>query len=95
MSMKNKMTWEFVYEALLRELNDRKDNCDTDKYNLLYDYIYEIAHDQWVNPNRTPAYVIDNLIVNWDYAYEWDSRYDELLESWDYSYKWDWIIFIW
>lgn len=93
--MKNKMTGDFIYEALISELSHWIDNCDSDKYNLLYDYIYNIAYEQWVNPDWTPAYVVDNLVVNWDYSYEGDSRYDDLLESWDYAFKWDWIILVW
>ena len=49
------MTGDFVYEALLKELLDRRDNIDRDKYNLLYDYIRDIAYEMGVSGDETPA----------------------------------------
>jgi hypothetical protein len=39
------MTGDFVYEALTKELRDWIDNCDTDKYNCILDYIEKIAYE--------------------------------------------------
>ena len=58
------MTGDFVYEALLKELLDRRDNIDRDKYNLLYDYIRDIAYEMGVSGDETPAWIVDNLVVN-------------------------------
>lgn len=88
------MTGDFVYEALLRELLDRRDNIDRDKYNLLYDYIRDIAYEMWVSGDETPAWIVDNLVVNWDYAYEWDDAYKRALRTGNYQMKGDWIILI-
>lgn len=88
------MTGDFVYEALLKELLDRRDNIDRDKYNLLYDYIRDIAYELWVSGDETPAWIVDNLVVNWDYAYEWDDNYKRALRTGNYQMKGDWIILI-
>ena len=49
------MRGDFVYEALLKELLDRRDNCNDEKYNLVYDYIWDIAYEIGVDGNETPA----------------------------------------
>ena len=88
------MTGDFVYEALLKELLEWRDNIDRDKYNLLYDYIRDIAYELGVSGDETPAWIVDNLVVNWDYAYEWDDNYERALRTGNYQMKGDWIILI-
>ena len=88
------MRGDFVYEALLKELLDRRDNCDDDKYNLVYDYIWDIAYEIGVSGDETPAWIVDNLIVNGDYVYEWDRDYERALETGDYTRKGDGIILL-
>lgn len=88
------MTGDFVYEALLKELIDWRDNCDNDKYNLIYDYIRDIAYEMWVRGDETPAWIVDNLVVNWDFCYEWDDNYKRALRTGNYQMKWDWIILL-
>ena len=88
------MRGDFIYEALLKELLDRRDNCDNDKYNLIYDYIRDIAYETGVSGDETPAWIVDNLIVNWDFAYEWDDMYERALETRNYTKKGDWIILL-
>ena len=88
------MRGDFVYEALLKELLDRRDNCNDEKYNLVYDYIRDIAYEIGVDGNETPAWIVDNLIVNGDYAYEWDDNYERALETGDYIKKGDGIILL-
>ena len=58
------MTGQFVYDALIKELEERKDNCDTEKYNCVLDYIEHIAYETGVSGDDTPAGIVDNLIVN-------------------------------
>lgn len=88
------MRGDFVYEALLKELLDRRNNCDDDKYNLIYDYIRDIAYEIGVSGDETPAWIVDNLIVNWDFVYEWSSDYERALKSGDYARKGDGIILL-
>lgn len=88
------MTGDFVYEALTKELRDRYDNCDTDKYNCILDYIDRIAYEMGVNGNDTPAWIIDNLVVNGDFVREGEDLYEERLQSGDYLQKGDGILLI-
>ena len=88
------MRGDFVYEALLKELLDRRDNCNDEKYNLVYDYIWDIAYEIGVDENETPAWIVDNLIVNGDFVYEWDDYYERALESGNYRKKGDGIILL-
>ena len=88
------MRGDFVYEALLKELLDRRDNCNDDKYNLVYDYIRDIAYEIGVSGDETPAWIVDNLIVNGDYVYEWSDDYERALETGDYIKKGDGIILL-
>lgn len=95
------MTWDFVYYALLDSLDKWRNNLDTPKFNLIFDFLDELAYSIGVSENDTPDSIIDNIVVNWDYAYEWEERYNELLESWDYLFKswdyfeeWTWIILV-
>ncbi len=88
------MRGDFVYEALLKELLDRRDNCNDEKYNLVYDYIRDIAYEIGVSGDETPAWIVDNLIVNWDFAYEWDDMYKRALERDEYTKKGDGIILL-
>ena len=88
------MTGDFVYKALTKELRDWVDNCDTDKYNCILDYIDKIAYEMGVNGNDTPAWIIDNLVVNGDFVREGEDLYDERLQSGDYLQKGDGILLI-
>jgi len=88
------MTGDFVYEALYKELRDWVDNCDTDKYNCILDYIEKIAYEIGVRGDDTPASIVDNLVVNGDFIREGQDWYEERLESGEYSQKGDGIILI-
>lgn len=88
------MTWDFVYEALYKELRDRYDNCDTDKYNLILDYIDRIAYEMGVSGDQTPAWIVDNLVVNGDFVREWDDRRDEIVASREYQILGDGILLL-
>lgn len=88
------MTGDFVYEALIKELSERKNNCNDNKYNLILDYIRDIAYDLGVSGDDTPAWIVDNLVVNWDFAYEGDDAYERALETGNYRRKGDGIILL-
>jgi hypothetical protein len=48
----------------------------------------------WVSGDETPAWIVDNLVVNWDFCYEWDDNYKRALRTGNYQMKWDWIILL-
>jgi hypothetical protein len=49
------MTGDFVYEALISELEQWKNNCDDEKYDVVYDYLEDVAYEIGVSPDDTPA----------------------------------------
>ena len=89
------MTGDFVYEALVRELEQRDWQIDSDKYNVVLDYLWDVAYELWVSEDDTPAGIVDNIVINWDFAYEGEDRYERCLRNWDYAKAWDGILFLW
>ena len=90
------MTGDFVYEALVLALEQWKStDIDDDKYNLVYDYLEEIAYNLWVDENDSPDSIVDNLIINGDYAYEWEERYERAIRNCEYTAKGDGIVLLW
>ena len=85
---------DFVYEALVRELEQRENQIDRDKYNVILDYLWDVAYDLGVMTSDTPALIVDNIVVNGDFAYEGEKRYEECLESWDYVKEWEGILYL-
>ena len=47
-----------------------------------------------VSGNETPAWIIDNLVVNWDFVREWEDAYERALENENYLKKGEWILLI-
>jgi hypothetical protein len=61
----------------------------------VYDYLEDVAYEIGVSPDDTPAWIVDNIIINGDFAYEWEDRYERALRHWDYVKQWDGILFLW
>ena len=61
---------------------------------MIYDYIRDIAYEMGVSGNETPAWIIDNLVVNWDFVREWEDAYERALENENYLKKGEWILLI-